>query len=67
VLYQLLFLGFMLLTFPATAGAKTCKEFRTCEEAKQAFKAGDKKLDRDNDGIPCENLCMDPTSKGNAK
>jgi hypothetical protein len=57
----------MLLTFQATAGVKTCKEFRTCEEAKQAFKAGDKKFDRDNDGIPCETLCMDPKGKGNAK
>lgn len=65
--YQLLLLAFLLLTFPATAGAKTCKEFRSCEEAKRAFSAGDKTLDRDNDGIPCENLCKDPTSKGNAK
>ena len=64
MLHQLLVLALLLLTFPATAGAKTCKEFRTCEEAKQAFKAGDKTLDRDHDGIPCETLCMDPTSKG---
>jgi hypothetical protein len=64
---QLLLLAFLLLTFPATAGAKTCKEFRTCEEAKQAFSAGEKKLDRDNDGIPCENLCKEPTSKGKEK
>ncbi len=64
---QLLLLALLLLTFQDTAGAKICKEFRTCEEAKQALSAGDKKLDRDNDGIPSENLRKGSTSKGNHK
>jgi hypothetical protein len=47
--------------------APGCKALRSCDEAQRAFKAGDQSLDRDDDGIPCENLCKDPTSKGKAK
>ena len=34
-----------------------CSDYATCAEAVKAWKAGDGKLDRDNDGIPCEKLC----------
>jgi hypothetical protein len=41
---------------PALA-RQTCKDFRSCEEAMKAFKAGNTQLDGDKDGIPCESLC----------
>lgn len=35
-----------------------CKEMDSCEQAMFALKqCGRHKLDRDNDGIPCENVC----------
>ncbi|MGL5225949.1 MAG: excalibur calcium-binding domain-containing protein [Aeromonas sp.] len=35
-----------------------CKGMSSCEQATFALKkCGRKKLDRDNDGIPCENVC----------
>jgi hypothetical protein len=46
-----------ILVFATTASAQSCKTFRTCEEAMQSFKAGNKMLDGDKDGIPCESLC----------
>ena len=36
---------------------KTCKSFRTCDEAMQSLFAGNSRLDRDGDGVPCESLC----------
>ena len=37
---------------------KYCKEMRSCAEAKYHFNVcGEGRLDRDNDGIPCENVC----------
>ncbi|MBO9428562.1 excalibur calcium-binding domain-containing protein [Sulfitobacter sp. R18_1] len=39
---------------------KTCsKTIRSCEEARWLFRncSWGGRLDRDNDGIPCENLC----------
>ena len=36
---------------------KTCKEIKTCDEAKRLLAAGCTDLDRDHDGVPCENLC----------
>ncbi|MGL5402394.1 MAG: excalibur calcium-binding domain-containing protein, partial [Acinetobacter sp.] len=53
----------------STAGAGTgafscsglpryCTGMSSCAQAKFALnKCGRKKLDRDNDGIPCENVC----------
>jgi|GEM_PF-3492036 len=36
----------------------SCKRLRSCEEACYKLKVcGQKIRDRDNDGIPCENLC----------
>ena len=34
-----------------------CTDYATCADAVKAMKAGDGKLDRDKDGIPCEKLC----------
>lgn len=37
---------------------KYCKEMRSCAEAKfHLNECGESRLDRDNDGIPCENVC----------
>lgn len=43
----------------------TCADIKSCEEARYHLTVcGQKKLDRDEDGIPCESLC-DP--KGSRK
>lgn len=47
----------LLVLFTSPALAETCKSFHSCEEAMKAYKAGNTKLDRDKDGIPCEKLC----------
>ena len=37
---------------------KYCKNMRSCAEAKYYLnQCGLDRLDRDNDGIPCENVC----------
>jgi hypothetical protein len=36
-----------------------CSKIKSCEEAYEYLKKGHKHLDRDKDGIPCENLCDD--------
>lgn len=37
---------------------KYCKEMRSCAEAKfHLNECGESRLDRDNDGVPCENVC----------
>lgn len=37
---------------------KTCGQMSSCEEAKfQLHQCGNSRLDRDNDGVPCESLC----------
>ena len=36
----------------------TCGQMANCEQAKQALKCGNTKLDRDNDGVPCESICL---------
>lgn len=36
---------------------RTCKEMVSCEQAKQALKCGNTKLDRDKDGVPYESIC----------
>lgn len=35
----------------------TCQSMMTCEQAKEALAAGNKKIDGDGDGVPCELLC----------
>ena len=42
---------------PGVVFGKTCKEMKSCAEAKKELAAGNKSLDRDKDGIPCESLC----------
>ncbi len=36
---------------------RTCTQMASCEQAKQALKCGNKRLDRDKDGVPCESIC----------
>lgn len=35
-----------------------CYEMSSCQEALVAYKCGNYRLDRDNDGIPCDKLCQ---------
>ena len=44
----------------ACSPKKTCKEMISCAEAQYRLKeCGQKQLDRDKDGIPCETLCRE--------
>ena len=36
---------------------RTCGQMANCEQAKQALECGNKRLDRDKDGVPCESIC----------
>lgn len=36
---------------------RVCGQMANCEQAKQALKCGNKALDRDKDGVPCESIC----------
>ena len=49
-------LGFLVLS-SGTAWAQNCSSFSSCAEAVASYKAGNSKLDRDKDGIPCEKIC----------
>ncbi len=49
-------LGVLVLS-SGTAWAQSCSSFQTCAQAVASMKAGNSKLDRDKDGIPCESLC----------
>jgi len=51
---------FTLLT-PLSAGIY-CKYLSSCAEACKYYNMGYYRLDRDRDGIPCENLCSYPCS-----
>lgn len=37
---------------------RTCGEMANCAEAQEALACGNGRLDRDNDGIPCESICQ---------
>ena len=50
------FFAFSLALQGSDALAKFA-DYATCADAVKAMKAGDGKLDRDKDGIPCEKLC----------
>ncbi|NJO61098.1 MAG: nuclease [Richelia sp. RM2_1_2] len=41
----------------ANTSGKTCKQFATCEQARESLAEGNTSLDRDGDGVPCEALC----------
>ncbi|WP_429124992.1 excalibur calcium-binding domain-containing protein [Aeromonas allosaccharophila] len=44
--------------FSCSTVARYCKDMSSCEEAEFALEqCGRSKLDRDKDGIPCENVC----------
>ncbi len=47
----------VLLLSAGSALAQSCSSFQTCAQAVASMKAGNTKLDRDKDGIPCESLC----------
>lgn len=36
---------------------RTCGKMANCAQARKALACGNGKLDRDNDGIPCESIC----------
>ncbi|MDX7876284.1 excalibur calcium-binding domain-containing protein [Aeromonas veronii] len=44
--------------FSCSTVARTCSQMSSCEEAEFALEqCGRSRLDRDKDGIPCENVC----------
>ena len=45
------------LALQSTDALAKCADYATCADAVKAMNAGDGKLDRDKDGIPCEKLC----------
>lgn len=48
----------LALPYSCDTPAPYCKEMSSCEEAKFYLnQCGIGKLDRDGDGIPCENVC----------
>jgi len=47
----------MLVVGSSTAWAQSCSSFQTCAQAVASLNAGNTKLDKDQDGIPCESLC----------
>ncbi len=38
-------------------GARTCSQMTSCAQAQACLAAGRTSLDRDRDGVPCENIC----------
>ncbi|MDU7561420.1 MAG: excalibur calcium-binding domain-containing protein [Acinetobacter baumannii] len=44
-------------SFKCGSVPRYCKEMVSCAQAKAALKCGNSRLDRDGDGIPCENVC----------
>lgn len=47
----------VLVVVPGTAQAFTCKAAKSCAEAVEEWCNGYRAADRDDDGIPCENVC----------
>jgi uncharacterized protein (DUF2141 family) len=47
----------VILLSAGSALAQSCSSFQNCAQAVASMKAGNTKLDRDKDGIPCESLC----------
>jgi hypothetical protein len=41
----------------------TCSKIKTCDEACSYYLNGERRLDRDHDGIPCEKLCHEKCDK----
>jgi len=36
---------------------RKCGQMSSCEQAQKALQCGNGRLDRDNDGVPCESIC----------
>lgn len=49
--------GVLVILSSGAAWAQNCSSFQNCAQAVASYKAGNSKLDRDKDGIPCEKLC----------
>lgn len=47
----------LALVLPEAAHAFTCKAAKSCAEAVEEWCGGYYGADRDDDGIPCENVC----------
>lgn len=69
-----LFIGTLLLCSPMAFAYSCadpvpyCKNMQSCEQAQFYLKqCGATRLDRDNDGIPCENICGKGKKKGKGK
>lgn len=45
------------ITLSGTAMAASCKAAKSCAEAVEMWCEGYSAADRDDDGIPCENVC----------
>ena len=54
-------ISLLILTSNTNAGIY-CKYLSSCSEACSYYNQGYYRLDRDRDGIPCENLCSSPCS-----
>ena len=37
---------------------KTCGKMNSCKQAYQALECGNRRLDKDKDGVPCESICQ---------
>lgn len=58
----------LALSYSCDTPAPYCKEMSSCEEAKFYLnQCGIGKLDRDSDGIPCENVCGKGKKKSKSK
>jgi L-serine deaminase len=59
-----------LVLTAGAATAQTCSSFSNCAEAVKSYNAGNSRLDRDKDGIPCKKtvermakICLDNYSR----
>lgn len=58
----------LALSYSCDTPAPYCKNMQSCEQAQFYLKqCGATRLDRDNDGIPCENICGKGKKKGKSK
>ena len=62
VFRKAIFVLFSLFFTNILSAGVYCKYLSSCKEACYYYKQGYYRLDRDRDGIPCENLCSGPCS-----
>ena len=60
---KMILLGVMFALTLGLQARVTCKSLSSCSEACMHLENGVYQLDRDKDGIPCENLCHSPCKK----